>query len=78
MSNLVRPVDAFSHVDRGLFLPRQALSEEVPISSLLERVVGLNIEQFADAVPDAISVRNGIEIGPRISRLRGNPFSRAW
>jgi hypothetical protein len=43
-------VRAFTHEDAMLFLAGNAFAEEIPLPDLLDGIVGLYIQEFADAL----------------------------
>src|SRR5579862_1284682 len=62
---LIHSVGTIPYAYGRLFLSRRTLSEEVSIANLLKQVKGFDIEKFADAVLNALSVWDGIEISSR-------------
>jgi len=57
---LVNAFQTLAEINARLFLPRKTLSEEIPLLSLENRVVGLNVKQCTDAVADATAARNRV------------------
>jgi hypothetical protein len=76
--DLVWPVWAFAKINAGLFLSWLPFPEEVPSPNLLDRIMGFDIHQFANSIPNAVAPWNAIEIRTRIQVLCIEPSARAW
>jgi hypothetical protein len=56
-------------------LVREALSEEIAVAGLLERVVGFDGEELSNALTDTLSARDVVQIAPGVSGLLFDPLS---
>jgi hypothetical protein len=74
---LILPIGFVSHADARLFLVRETLAKEISVASLLHGIVGLDCQELSNALADAVSSREVIEAGARITSLLFNPASRA-
>ena len=55
-------IRTFTHEDAGLFLAGKAFAKEIPLADFLDGVVGLHIQQFADAVTNLFAAWNRVQV----------------
>src|SRR5579859_4281583 len=70
-------VRAFTHVDAGLFLIREALPKEIAATGDLQGVIGFDGEELSNALTDALASGEIVQIGAGIAGLLFNPGARA-
>src|SRR5208283_4558018 len=70
-------VCAFTHVDARLLLVREALPEEIAATGDLQGVIGFDGEEFSNALTNALTPRDVVQIGAGIASLLFDPSARA-
>src|SRR5258708_10347366 len=74
---MILAVCAFTHVNARLLLIRQALSEELAVAGLLQGVMGFDGEEFSNALSDAFTPRDGVQVSASVECLLFDPGSSA-
>lgn len=70
---LIVAFGSFPHENAWLFLVGKSLAEEVPVSSLLKRVIGFDSKEFADASTYQFPAWNDIQVPACVLRLFSDP-----
>src|SRR5215469_8720183 len=75
---LIFAVGALPHIDARLLLAWKPFPEEITATDNLHGIVGFDVEEFADAVANAITSWDAIQIGSREACLLLKPLAREW
>ena len=66
-------IRTFAQIDAGLFLAGKSLAKEIPLPDFLDGIVGLHIQQFANALANAFSAWDRVQVCACVLRLRLKP-----
>jgi hypothetical protein len=73
---LIWAVSALAAINAELFLSGLPFPEEVSPPNLLDRIIGLNVHQFTNPIPNSVAAWDAVEIRTRILMLYVKPFTR--